>query len=356
VLNIKKIYHMKIPQELDYLLKKQKRKDAAERIIRVYEALLYKKGNSKKWFDCPSKYLQKVHQKYNLVIPELIKYGIIEFKSINSECIYEDMFVPSKIRKKKYYYPTQSIKYRFLIDIENGYEYNYQPKTNLYDGEKWFMKTKLSLTEIGFSDDLIIKRDNFSRRLHTNITSSIDGNSSYKDILGDSIYYSIDSKTSHPRLLWLHLKEIGLEDKNFNYIFENGLDFYDYIIERIPVTQNIDKDIERKNAKDLFASWINGTGYLELDKVAIRNIFPVVNTFIRNYKTESYKNICRLLQHKEAVIFIDDLLNNCPVDFCLTIHDCLIVKEEDKDLVEKYCQSKYPNLIFKTSKINKRIK
>ncbi len=343
---------MKIPQELDYILKLQKRKDARERIIKVYEALIYKKGNQKEWFDCPSKYLQKVHSKYNLVIPLLLQYKIIEYKSLNNEVHYEDLF-NSTIKRKKFYYPSQSIKYRFLIDIEQGYEYNINIKTNLYDEEKWFIKTKFSLNQIGF-ENLTIKRDTFSRRLHTNITSSIDGHSSYKDILGDSIYWSVDSKTSHPRLLWLHLKEIGLEDKLLNYIFENELDFYNFIIEKIPALKNKDKDIERKNAKDLFASWINGTGYLELDKVAIRNIFPVANTFIRNYKTDSYKNICRLLQYKEANIFIDDLLNNCPVEFCLTVHDSLIVKEQDKYIVEEYCKTKYPQLRFKLEKIKKR--
>ena len=35
---------MIIPKEIDYLLKKEKRKDAQERILKVYAALLYKKG------------------------------------------------------------------------------------------------------------------------------------------------------------------------------------------------------------------------------------------------------------------------------------------------------------------------
>lgn len=346
---------MIIPKELDYVLRLQKRKDAQERIIKVYEALLYKKGNNKVWFDCPSSYLKKISGQYNKVIPTLIEYGIIEYKSCNKGIEKdEDLFTQSKIYNKKYYYPTQAIKYRFLIDTEEGYNYDFNVKNNLYDDEKWFIKTKWSLEQIGFKNNLIIKRDNFSRRLHTNITSSIEGSLSYKDVLGDDDYWTIDSKTSHPRLLWLHLKEIGLEDKNLNYIFDNDLDFYEYIIEKIPVLKHNDKEIERKNAKDLFASWINGTGYLDLDKVVIRDIFSVANMFIRNYKTSSYKDICKLLQYKESVIFIDDLLNNCPVEFCLTVHDSLIVKEKDKDLIFKYCQDKYPNLKFKLEKIKKR--
>ena len=44
-LKIKNKTDMIIPKQLDYILKLQKRKDAEERIIKVYEALLYKKSN-----------------------------------------------------------------------------------------------------------------------------------------------------------------------------------------------------------------------------------------------------------------------------------------------------------------------
>lgn len=345
---------MKIGKELDYILNLQKRKDAKERIIRVYEALLYKKGKNKEWFDCPSTYLQKIHTKYNKVLPLLLEYGIIEYKSINNGIKKkDDIFEPSVFYKKKRYFPTQSIKYRFLIDVEEGYDYKCEVKSNLYDGEKWFVKTKYSLEQLGF-EDIRIARDNFSRRLHTNITAYIPEVGSYKDLLGDSIYYTIDSKTSHPRLLWLHLKEIGLQDQNLNYIFENELDFYTYIIDKIPALKSGNDEYDRTNAKELFASWINGTGYLQPEYSTIRNIFPVVNTFIKNYKTSSYKDVCRLLQTKEANIFTDELLNDCPVEFCLSVFDSLIVKEEDKDRVFEWCKEKYPELRFKLEKIKKR--
>jgi hypothetical protein len=337
---------MKIGKELDYLISLQKRKDAKDRIIKVYEALLYKKGNNKGLFDCPSAYLVKVSPRYNKVVKLLLEHKIIDFQSLNYDD--SDIFSP---RRKKYYNTEKGIcmRYKFIIDTEEGEEYDFKVSTNLYDDEKWFQRTRYSLLQLNFfPDELLIKRDNFSRRLHTNITGSINGTTSYKDLLSGGDYYAIDAKTSQPRLLWMTMNEIGLNDKNLNYIFENGLDFYDYIIERIEALNT------RDEAKELFTSWINGTGYIDLDKVAIRDIFSVTNMFIRNYKTKSYKDVCKLLQNKEANIFIDDLLNNSPVEFTLSVHDSLIVKKEDKDLVLDYCRKKQPNLIFECEEIKKK--
>ena len=339
---------MIIPKELDFLIKKQKDKRVINRILKVYEALVYRKHNNKGWFDVPSAYLKKVNGQYNKVIPLLINYGIIEYKSINSDYIYDDIFT-SSLHQKKFYYPSQAMKYRFLIDITEGYEINIEIPSNLYDGEKWYSKTKYSLLQLGFQpDELIIKRDGFARRLHTNITGSIAGCVSYRNLLSGGDYYSIDSKTSQPRLLWIILKEAGINDRNLNYIFENGLDFYDYIIERIPVLSC------RDEAKELFTSWINGTGYLDEEKVSIRDIFKMANMFIRNYKTASYKDACKLLQYRESSIFIDDLLNNSPVDFTLSVHDSLIVKREDVEVVLSYCKERQPELIFNVEEIKRK--
>ena len=166
-------------------------------------------------------------------------------------------------------------------------------------------------------------------------------------MLSGGDYWSIDAKTCQPRLLWIYLQDIGLQDKNLNYIFENNLDFYQYIMDRIPALE------DRDDAKETFVSWINGTGYLDAEKSSIRNIFGTANEFIKNFKKKDYKNICRLLQYKEASIFIDSILNNIPLDFCLTVHDSIIVRKEDKDITLDYCKEHHPELIFIMSEIKR---
>ena len=340
---------MKIGKELDYLISLQKRKDTKERILKVYNALLFKKGKSNGFFNCPSTYLEKVNTRYYLVTKLLLEHKIIEYKSVNIDT--KDFF---NQRRKKFYDTGKGIcmKYKFIIDIEQGYEYELTTDyTSLYDNEKWFLKTRKSLLDIGFKlETLKIKRDNFSRRLHTNITNYIEDYGSYKNLLEGGDYFIIDGKNTQPRLLWLHLNEIGLHDEKLDFIFNNNLDFYDYIIDRIPALHH-----DRDMAKELFTTWINGTGYIDPDKTSIREIFPIANVFLRNYKSKDYKNICRLLQYKEANIFIDDLLNNCPVDFCLSMHDALIVRKEDKELMLEWCRERRPEIIFTLEVIKQKI-
>lgn len=338
---------MIIPKELDYLLSLEKRKDAKERIKKVYNALLYKKGNTSGYFNCPSAYLVKSSPRYNKVIKQLLEHSIIDFQSFNND--ESDIF---NQRRKKYYNTEKGVcaRYKFLIDTEKGYEDNISIDfSSIYDNEKWYMKTRYSLLQLGFTlDSLNIKRDNFSRRLHTNITGNIGDGYSYKDLLSGGDYYVIDAKTCQPRLLWIHLQSIGLQDEKLNEIFNNGLDFYDFIIKRIPAL------IDRDDAKELFTSWINGTGYLDADKTSIRDIFPVANMFLRKYKTKDYKNVCRLLQYKEASIFIDDLLNNIDLEFCLTVHDSLVVKKKDIEVALNFCKEKHPELKFEIEEIKRR--
>lgn len=345
---------MIIPRELDYVLSKQKRKDAKNRILKIYEALLYKRGGRKGYFDVPSSYLKKISGQYNIVTNLLVEYGIIEYYSKKTEENYSSLFSPVKNRRKKYYNTEvgSCIKYKFLINTEEGEDIDIKLDIkSIYENEKWYQKTRYSLLQLEFRpEDINIARDNFSRRLHTNITGQIKDWMSYKNFLAGGEYYAIDSKTSQPRLLWLKLTEMGLQDPNLNYIFENNIDFYEYVMERMPVLED-----DRTFAKEVFASWINGTGYLEGDKAQIRDIFPVATMFIRNYKTTSYKNVCRLMQYTEASIFIDDLLNNVPVDFCLSVHDSLIVKKKDKDLVLEWCRKQRPELRFELEEIKEKI-
>lgn len=338
---------MIIPKELDYLLSLQKRKDAKERILKVYNALLYKKGKTNGYFQCPSTYLIKISPRYFKVTKLLIDHGIITYQSFNDQVI--DIF---NIRRKKYYNTENGtcMRYKFQIDVESGYEYDMKGDyTNLYEDEKWYSQTRRSLLEIGFgSEEIHIKRDNFARRLHTNITGQIGERGSYKDLLSGGDYWTIDAKTCQPRLLWLHLKDIGLQDKNLNYIFENDIDFYDYLIEKL---NNI---TDRDDAKDVFVSWMNGSGYMDIEKAKIRDLFPIANVFAKGFKKEDYKNICRLLQYKESKIFIDGILNEIPLDFCLTVHDSIVIKKEDVEPALKWCQTRYPEIKFEASEIIRR--
>lgn len=332
-----------IPKEVQYLIEIQKNKKLKKRIVNVYDALVYKKGKTKNFFDVPSKYLQKINARYYLVMQLFVEYGIIEY----SKSTYVK---GSSIEYKKSYNADigRCMKYKFLIDTKQGERVNINIKVeNLYKNKKWYNITKKSLLELGLEPRII--RDNFSRRLHTNVTGSMrlktDENTinSYKEYCKG--FYTIDSITSQPRLLWMVLEDNFQEDKNLSYIFENEIDFYEYLID------NIKEVLDRDTAKKIFAQWVNGKGYLDDGYIQIRKIFPVATNFIRNFKSKGYKDVCKLLQYKESKIWVDDLLENIPVEFALTVHDSLIIKPKDVDTVMKYCKEKYPELRFKKEMI-----
>lgn len=363
---------MIITKELEHLLSLQKRKDARERLKKVYNALLYKKGKSNGFFQCPSSYLKKTSSQYNKAITLLLEHSIIAFQSFNID--ESDMF---NTRRKKYYNTEKGIcaRYRFLIDTTVGYEEELAVDFSaLYDNERWHEKTRLSLIELGFPyDTLNIKRDNFSRRLHTNITGNIGDGHSYKDLLAGGDYWTIDAKTCHPRLLWQLLKDANQDDENLSYVFDNDIDFYDYIIEQVPSILRLSEEMQeafegmddyvydeehikswnRSTAKEAFMSWINGTGYVNEDIRPITKLFPIANSHIRGFKSNSYKDMARMLQYKESTIFIDNLLNDIDLKFCLTMHDSLIVKKEDVEYALAYCQSRYPELAFEAKEIKR---
>ena len=203
--------------------------------------------------------------------------------------------------------------------------------TNRYN--RWYEIIENSLIESGL--EVKITRDSFGRRVHHS------GIRNYKtDFVG---YYTIDSVSSQPRLLYNYLKEKGIVDVNFNEIFENEKDFYLETANRLEFDGS--KEYKRLQSKDLFMFWINGNGYVP--NFQIHSLYPVVSLFLKKQKLGNYKNAGSLLQRIESKIWIDDLLNNIPCDFALPVHDSVIVKEKDVDRVLQYCTSKYPELRFK---------
>jgi len=301
-------------------------KSALNIYIILYKA--QKRKDNDGYFEVPSTYLKSVSGSYNKIIKHFIEDGIIDFYKRKHQD-KKDLF---NTIEKKYYNRSQGIcmKYKFLIDLEKGEEIEVDIEKKNIKKNRWYNILYNYLKELGYNN-IKITRDDFGRRVHHNLTQT------YKHELKDKGYIAIDAKCSQPKLLYLMMKEKGIVDNNYNHIFENRLDFYDELIKYLKLE-------DRQSAKDLFMFWLNSDGYVPTYK--INNIFPTANTYIKKLKSTNYKNSASTLQRKEADIWIDDLLENLPVDFGLTIHDSLIVKEKDALKVIKYCKSKYPQLEF----------
>jgi hypothetical protein len=303
--------------------------------IKIYAALYIKSHlkNSQGYFPVSSEYLQSINKRYNNILKYFIEKNIIDFYK---KAYPDDKDIFNTIYRKSYNVELGiCAKYKFLINTEIGDEVNVDMISNRTN--RWYEIIENSLIESGL--EVKITRDSFGRRVHHS------GIRDYKeDFKG---FYTIDSISSQPRLLYLHLKEKGIVDKDFNEIFENDKDFYLETANKLEFDGS--KNDKRIESKDLFMFWINGRGYVP--NFNIHNIYPVVSQYLKTQKKGNYKNIGSLLQRLESKIWIDDILNDIPCDFALPVHDSVIVKEKDVDKVLQYCTNKYPELRFKKEEL-----
>lgn len=317
-----------IPDKVIQSINDFKRKDVKEVAYKIYCALKRldeRKNTTTGWFDVPSSYLKSINVRYYRIIEKFLQDGIIKYYSRPTQDP-KDIF---NSVEKKYYNKTLGfcMKYRFLIDTEVGTEYDFDAENP--NKMRWYEIIKSSLISLGYEPN--IKRDTFGRRVHHKAIYD------HKTNLKDKGFSIIDAKCSQPRLLYIIMKEKGIYDKEYYDIFETNDDFYLYIIDKLNLKN-------RKEAKDLFMFWINADGYVP--NTGIFQLFTNTSNFIKSLKTRNYKEAASYLQRREAKIWIDDLLENIPVNFALPIHDALLVKTNDAREVLKYCKSKYPELDF----------
>ena len=315
-----------IPQKVIDSVNEFKRKDVKEVAYKIYAAL--KSRESRKnpqtgYFDVPSSYLKSINTNYNRTINKFLQDGIIKYYSrptIDEKDVFNSV-------DKKYYNKSLGIcmKYKFLIDTEVGTEYDFDVENP--NSMRWYEVIKSSLISLAYEPN--ITRDTFGLRVHHNAIYN------HKSFLKNKGYTIIDAKCSQPRLLYLIMKEKGIYDKTYYDIFENGNDFYNSLIKELNLKT-------RDEAKKLFMFWINADGYVP--NTGIFQLFPNTSNFIKSLKTRNYKDAAAYLQRQEAKIWIDDLLQNIPVNFALPIHDSLLVRTVDANDVLLYCKSKYPQI------------
>jgi len=303
---------------------------AKKTATKIYAALylMSMRRNKYGYFFMPSEYMRKISARYNRTIEYFVRAGLIKpytRPSIDPNSIFNT-------KDKKYYDVNKGIcmRYKFLMEIYEGDDLFVDMKSNRE--YRWYNIIQNSLTECGYK--VWIKRDTYGRRVHhsaiKDYRESFDG------------YWIIDSICSQPRLLWLYMKEKNIYDEVYFDVFENNKDFYEFLIEKLSLK-------DRNEAKDIFMKWAMGNGWL--DDYCILDLFEKTTSFLKSVKKQNYKDGGSLLQRIESKIWIDTLLNELPVDFAIPIHDALIVKEKDVDIVLEFCKSKCPDLLFKKEKI-----
>lgn len=297
----------------------------SQRVALDIWAALYVKSkysNSDGYFPVPSGYLREINNRYSRIIKVFIDKGFIDYY----KRVETGVFTEKKI---KYYstYKHICMKYKFLIDLESADKVEIDFKSKVR--KRWFDIVKNSLIERGYEPK--ISRDGFGLRVHHSAIKN------YKKDFKDCGFGVIDAKSSHPTLLWLMLKDEGIFDKNYMNVFESGKDFYTYLSVSLGLGS-------RQEAKDLFMFWTNGDGYVPEYKIHL--LFPEASKYIRRKKENGYKDMNSYLQRVESKMWIDDILENLPVEFGLPIHDSIIVKIQDIEQVYQYIFNKYTKMNF----------
>lgn len=321
-----------IPFEVENVIKNLGNKTRKESAYKIYAALIKMSriSDRKGYFPVPSTFLQQINRRYAGIVNCFVENEIIEY-----DWHFDiDPITLDKIKRKRYsVLKKQCMRYRFKIDTTKGFHKDI--KLDNFRKYRWYDLIKSSLDELGYKNQKI-SRVHFGRRVYYPLIKT------YKKELKNKGLTIIDAKASHPRLLLLELQKKEIFDKNYDAAFAFPGGFYEYLKKNLKLKSD-------KKARKKFMYYLNGKSCNLIYGLHI--LFPKVSLFLNDLKVNNYKESAHYFQGIESKIWIDDLLNNIPVDFALPVHDSLIVKNEDLDKVLKYCKEKYPEIEFSHDKL-----
>lgn len=186
------------------------------------------------------------------------------------------------------------------------------------------------------------KRNETNRRLDTNFTNM--ANILTKRICQDNNLVQFDLANSQFAIL----SDIFSKD-TFTPDFEifkresyNGT-LYEYI------QQNLNVDSRSKAKLMVFQLLFSKETNSDPKKDEIRKLFPSVVDKIDEFKIKNgYKNFSISLQKRESEIFIDGLWKKLKLlgYFCITKHDCIIVRREDKETIKNIISEFFTEINF----------
>lgn len=306
-----------VPQELLDTLPEFGRSQTQRKLLEVYHALVkkskYKRGDLG-FFSVPSNYLLAINSTYNKKIQFLIDRGFIE-------------------RRESYSYvgSNRFTKHYRLLKHQNLTKVNIEvPDQN--DRKRWFINTQKSLKLLG-CNSTNIKRDGYSGRLHHPYVKT------YKRTLLE--YYAIDASACHIVLLNRLMNQESIIDPELNHALKNGL-FYESLISDYKTWRT------RDEVKDSVQPIING----KRPTNGLFKKYPVFANWLAHLKY-SNKELSRTLQFEESKVFIDGILCDLGdrLDFILTIHDSIIVREQEIQKAMDFLNENYSDFKWKVEQV-----
>lgn len=178
--------------------------------------------------------------------------------------------------------------------------------------------------------ELRFTKDDFSGRIHTNVTNlykplrSLLRVDNQPDTIGET-----DIKNSQPLFLGMVAKSNGVEDQKYMQLCETG-QIYEHFAQRLGML--------RESAKaELIKVMYAKNGYRSTLKWLLEHDFPAMADFIHEVKKKDHCRLSRQLQEEERRFVVDTvcvrLFQTNKDLFLTTIHDALLARKSDCDLV-----------------------
>ena len=199
-----------------------------------------------------------------------------------------------------------------------------------------------------------VSRNTKNNRLDHNLTAT--SKNLMAAIIEDNDLVEIDLKNSQFAILaYLMQKDRTVTQSSdfetFCKITADG-NLYEYLADEFRL-------ITRNEAKEMMMILaFSSHRYHCPEKAKLKGLFPVVFTFIEDYKKrnvkkfgrEGYKSFAVWLQKTEAWLFIDNLYFNLKVKrkmFVITKHDSLLVRKSDEGTVRFFIEEYFKSINFK---------
>lgn len=186
-------------------------------------------------------------------------------------------------------------------------------------------------------------RNSTNNRLDTNFTNLCK--ELLEIIIEDNNLVEVDLRNSQLAILGHLLYTEGIDTtdaKKFQELASNG-GIYEYMQNELGL--GCRKDAKLLMFEILFSHQNNSSTGIE----KFRSHFPTVYEYVYNFKEkEGYKNFSVALQQMESDMFINELLPEIKKMgiVCISKHDALIVREEDKDKVTEVMQEYFNSIGF----------
>jgi len=186
---------------------------------------------------------------------------------------------------------------------------------------------------------IVYEVDDFGRRVHTPM-SNLKKELRSLLRLDDEPLAEIDISNSQPLFLAILLKERGIMAPEFERICVQGL-LYNTLADL--------QDLPRQVAKDEFMmGFFAKNRYSNRTWKLFRERFPEVHRWVREVKAKDYKALCRLLQRRESKFIIhtccDRLRRMDKTLPVLTIHDSILCRERNAELVKQVMDEEFKSL------------